>query len=242
MTISGRWSDDVLSGPCKIVLLNNKSAYPSTGTVIRNTIFYASPFPKSTGITGRKLFVSTVNRDRRLTAAANAKTNNSQLQYPCKPRSPVVAEKSVQNCYDCCRRIRLVPIDLPLIAEESVKNMIDLMGHLEKMAAKRLKNDEYRFKYRPSLVTGRTDDLKLEFQAAEFALETYLDRLKELYRAYGAFLADGPVTYRPIMTRLGLWQILIDNRLHARLSLADFDNLLCEYIIRRIIQSLIIDE
>lgn len=71
-------------------------------------------------------------------------------------------------------------------------------------------------------------DLERELRAAECALESFATHLKELYRAYGAFLADGPVAYRPLMTRLGLWQVLVDSGLHARLSLADFDDLLCE--------------
>jgi len=31
------------------------------------------------------------------------------------------------------------------------------------------------------------------------------------------------------MTRLGLWQMIVDSRLHEHVSLADFDDLLCEY-------------
>lgn len=71
-------------------------------------------------------------------------------------------------------------------------------------------------------------DLEQELAAAERALDACADGLHRLYRAYGAFLSAGPVAYRPLMTRLGLWQMLIDANLHARVSLADFDDTLCE--------------
>lgn len=94
----------------------------------------------------------------------------------------------------------------------------NLTGHVQRIVAAKC----------PANTT--TVDLEQELAATQRVLDTYADALHRLYRVYGAFLSAGPVAYRPLMTRLGLWQMLVDANLHARVSLADFDDTLCESI------------
>lgn len=94
----------------------------------------------------------------------------------------------------------------------------NLTGHVQRIVAAKC----------PANTT--TVDLEQELTASQRVLDTYADALHRLYRAYGAFLSAEPVAYRPLMTRLGLWQMLVDANLHARVSLADFDDTLCESI------------
>jgi len=213
-TIRGRWTDDALDGPCEIVLATDKASR-FAGLVFRHNVLYVPPPPPaiSRTATGRgcTVSVSAVGRDRARPGAKPA-TNTVHFQHPCEPR--IV-------------RGHLVRANIRLTAAADAWTVGDLTGHVRKMAAKCSKDVECRSFN--AVASPPTMDMEPELRATALALNTHWDQLQELYRAYGTFLANGPVAYRPTMTRLGLWQLLVDSRLHAVLSLADFDDLLCEY-------------
>lgn len=106
----------------------------------------------------------------------------------------------------------------------------DLSGHVRRTSDKCANSAaQIDFRRATSSTTAITTDSDTELRAAELALGSYLGRLRDLY---GAFSADGcspVIVYRTHMTRLGLWRMLIDYGLHARVSLVDFGELLCEY-------------
>lgn len=150
------------------------------------------------------------------------KTTDVEFERPCEPRLPTVAGNDDRRSGGVFGPDR-VRADIRLAAAEDGETKYDLSGHVRRTTAKFLENFGLGTKVAPAV------DLDQELRAAEAVLASYSSQLEELYRAYGAFMADGPVAYRPLMTRLGLWQVLVDSNLHASVSPADFDDLLCEY-------------
>lgn len=218
-TITGRWVNDSLDGPCEIVLSTGRPPKAS-GLEFCNDVLYETltATPPPTANTNQKITASTpAGRERRLSykpVSVIPITNCPLL---------VTSGSHVQRSYFDSRSFRvtasnrLVRADIQL-ADQGTKCGYDLTDHVLKIADM----------CRDELNVVNTPVLEPDLRDAEHALSVYNERLAELYKAYGAFLADSPITYRPLMTRLGLWQIIIDNRLHVHISLADFDDLLCE--------------
>jgi len=211
--------DDSLDGPCEIVLSTGRPPKAS-GLVFRNNVLYqprpATPPPTNTG---HKLAVSTPGRKRRLsykpvaTVAVDCPLLMTPGGHVQKPH--IVSHASASA--------RLVRADIQMVnsAEGETSCGYDLTDHVLRIA------DKCREDLDPAITP--VGDLETDLRDAECALSMYDERLAELYRAYGSFLADRPIAYRPLMTRLGLWQMIVDSRLHVHLSLADFDDLLCEF-------------
>jgi len=219
-TVTGRWADDSLNGPCEIVLSTGRQPKAS-GLVFRNNVLYETP-PATTPPTANvslKPAISTPGRKRRLSyKTVTAAATDCSLS--------VVPGSHVRESYVGSRAYaapRLVQADIRLenSADEGPTCGYDLTDHVLRMTAK--------FRAELNVQVTTVVDLEPDFRDAQCALGMYDKRLEELYRAYGAFLADGPITYRPLMTRLGLWQMIVDSRLHVHVSLADFDDLLCKY-------------
>lgn len=218
-TVRGRWINDVLDGPCEIVLSTGKQPM-YVGLSFKKNVLYGTPSPATVPSTagrnnnnnkyGRQA-VWTAGRGRPL-PTGSTETAVSQFRWPCEPRPLVVPGGSKGQ--------RPVRANVRLTNERP--SACDLVGHVRKITGACAANSASRKGH------NGPADLETELGNARIALEKYAGRLEEIYRAYGAFLADGPVTYRPLMTRLGLWQMLVDNRLHARVSLADFDDILCK--------------
>ncbi|XP_060849598.1 radial spoke head 10 homolog B-like [Rhopalosiphum padi] len=220
-TVTGRWANDSLDGPCEIVLSTGRPPKAS-GLVFRDNVLYeTSPeTPTPTSSMSHKLGVSTPGRKRRLSyKPITAISTNCQLLVASGSHDQ---ESSIDSRgFQATTSNRLVRADIQL-ADQETKCGYDLTDHVLNIAAK--------CKEKLGVVTTPALNLEPDLRDAECALSVYNEHLAELYRVYGAFLADGPITYRPLMTRLGLWQMIIDSRLHVYISLADFDDLLCEYI------------
>jgi len=219
-TVTGRWVDDSLDGPCEIVLSTGRPPKAS-GLVFRNNVLYetrpATPPPTNTS---HKLAVSIPGRKRRLSYKPVVTTSVGCSLF-------VSSESRVQQSNISSRATksaRLVRADIQMVnsAGEGTLCGYDLTDHVLRIA------DKCRVDLDAAITP--VQDLETDLRDAECALSVYDGRLVELYRAYGSFLADGPIAYQPLMTRLGLWQMIIDNHLHVYMSLADFDDLLCEYI------------
>lgn len=228
----GNWSNDVLDGPCEIVLCTGRRPGCSGLNFRRGVLYETSPLPQQPTI-DRSLRTRTTGRGRGLPTRRtrrgvqlsdrSAETASRSFRGPCQPGLPVSAGNDGVRHPDGAATTdpRLVRANVPLAADK--ETACDLTGHVRRLAAECLKDTTAG-----SSCIGAAVDPELELQAAGCAIETHADRLEALYRAYGSFLADGTVAYRPLLTRLGLWQMLIDSCLHARISLADFDDLLCE--------------
>lgn len=251
----GSWSDDVLNGPCEIVLCTGRRP-DRAGLAFRRNVLYETP-PPAPAPTRPPAVVRVADfRDRGLpvpttpaaaAAAARghshpvratvrgvrprstraAETTTPPFRGPCKPVLPggsaAAGNDDVQWSDGAGAGARRARANIPLTCDTGAA--CDLTGHVRRLVAARSAGTAEPF------CAGAAVDPESELRAAEHAIHAYADRLDRLYRTYGAFLADGgggPVTYRPLLTRLGLWQMLIDGRLHARISLADFDDLLCE--------------
>lgn len=222
-TIRSRWVDDALDGPCVIDSYTGQTI-DTPGLVFRRNVLYGPPpVPPVARTVGRSrvLSVSTiVGRDR-------PETRVSQFRRPCEPRLSFGAGSNVRSSEDGSGP-GLVRVDVRLTGAADVCSTCDLTGHVRKMAAKRSENVEHG-REPGAAAAADSPNAVSELRAAQSALDACSGRLDELYTAYGAFLGNGPVACRPTMTRLGLWQILVDSRLHAVVSLADFDDLLCEW-------------
>ncbi|KAL5242331.1 hypothetical protein ACI65C_009741 [Semiaphis heraclei] len=222
-TVTGHWVDDALDGPCEIVLSTGRPPKAS-GLVFRNNVLYetrpATPPPTNTS---HKHAVSTPGRKRRLSyKPVVAASVGCSLFVSSESRVQQSNIGSRADFRDATKSARLVRADIQMVdsAGEGTSCGHDLTDHVLRMADK-CRED-------PDAAITPVQDLETDVRDAECALSVYDERLVELYRAYGSFLADGPIAYRPLMTRLGLWQMIIDNRLHVYTSLADFDDLLCE--------------
>lgn len=234
-TVHGRWLNDVLDGPCDIVLSTGLRP-SSTGLEFHSNVLYgpAPPLPSppitsqvnrgrrlpfsTKGRGNRRLPAPTVVSERQLPPVILPKSSSSLFHSPCKPRLAVINGNDVQSASHKNPDPQSVRVHIPLTVTD-IHTAYNLTGHVQKMAAK-----YSEISLKPAL------DLQLELRTVECTLKVYADRLAWMYRAYGTFLADGRVTYQPLMIRFGLWQLLIDNQLHARISLADFDDLLCKYV------------
>lgn len=212
----GRWVDDVLDGPCEIVLSNGEQP-DCVGLSFEKNVLYEKPPPLPSKPVGRNInnnnygrpLAKTVVRGRPL-PTRSADTIVHRFGQPCEPRPPQTVPDGRKEPRPVRANVRLTDDGRP-----------DLAGHVCRTTGACSANSDS---------AGVADGIRseTELRNAQLALDKYADRLKEIYRAYGAFLAKGPVTYRPLMTRLGLWQMLIDNRLYTLVSLADFDDILCE--------------
>jgi len=224
-TVTGRWVDDSLDGPCEIVLSTGRPPKAS-GLVFRNNVLY-EPRPETPppANTGHRLAVSTPGRKRRLSYKP-VTTGAVDCPLLATYGNRVQGSRDFRD-FRSTASARLVRADIQLVnsAEGETSCDYDLTDHVLRIADKcREDLDEV------TTPVGR--DLETDLRDAECALSKYDERLAGLYRAYGAFLADRPIPYRPLMTRLGLWQMIVDSRLHEHVSLADFDDLLCEYDIK----------
>lgn len=204
------------------MILSTGQSPSCSGLVFRHNILFETPKPSPSSLTKiRRLPAPTITSKRRLTVQSEMKT--SVFQLPCEPRlHPVITtgngiEKSNNNGN---RPRNLIRSNFRLMTVDEGLTTYDLTCHVRKLVQANKCSENVEFDL---------NDFKLELESARCAFRQYTNLLKDLYHAYGAFLADGPITYQPLMTRLGLWQMLIDNNLHARLSLSDFDDLLCEY-------------
>jgi len=219
--VTGRWVDDSLDGPCEIVLSTGRPPKAS-GLVFRNNVLYETrPETPPPANTGHRLVASTPGRKRRLSYKPVAAT---AVDCPLLAAYGSHEPRTGSRDFRATATARLVRADIQMVnsAEGETPCDYDLTDHVLRIADRcREDSDE---------VTASVGEvLETDLREAECALSMYDERLAELYRAYGAFLADGPITYRPLMTRLGLWQMIVDSRLNAHVSLADFDDLLCEY-------------
>ncbi|XP_025425103.1 uncharacterized protein LOC112694003 isoform X2 [Sipha flava] len=219
----GNWSDDVLNGPCEIILRTGRR--PScSGLEFRRGVLYETspPLPASRRTTidrGHRIPSRTANRGVRLSVEP-VKTASQSLCTPVFSGS--AGNDDVQQAKGAAiPSPRLVRVNVPLTADK--ETACDLTGHVRRLVAQCSDGTV------DTSCIGVVVDPELELRDAERAIEAHADQLQALYRAYGAFLAESTVVYRPLLTRLGLWQMLIDSYLHARISLADFDDLLCEY-------------
>lgn len=225
--VRGSWSDDVLDGPCKIVLGTGRLA-SSSGLEFRRNVLYETPTAAtrpatnsndrklpvpSPGRGGSRLPVPSPGRGGSRLSARSVETVSRSFQSLCKPLPEVAGNDYGQKGHG-------IRANIPSVAVGAAA--CDLSGHVRRLAAAAAAETTM---YSAGTIAI---DPELELRAVELAIAVYADRLEELYRTYGAFLADGPVAYRPLMTRLGLWQMLIDSGLHVRISLADFDDLLRE--------------
>lgn len=117
----------------------------------------------------------------------------------------------------------------PRTKEPVVETGYDLSGHVQRMTDKCMTGvTEYGLRATTSATTV-TDNSDSELRAVQFALGSYLGRLRDLYETFSIDCGGPAIVYRTLMTRLGLWRMLMDCGLHARLSLAKFDELLCKY-------------
>lgn len=105
----------------------------------------------------------------------------------------------------------------------------DLSGHVRRIADKCTEGAAQISLHRADSATAVTDYSEPELQAAELALGSCMDQLRNLYEAFSADGGSPVIVYRTLMTRFGLWRMLIGCGLHAQVSLADFDELLCKY-------------
>lgn len=223
MTVTGRWVDDSLDGPCEIVLSTGRPPKAS-GLVFRNNVLYETrPETPSPANTGHRLDVSKPGRKRRLSYKP---VSAAAVDCPLLVASGSRVQESYTRSRDfrATASARLVRADIQMAnsAEGETPCGYDLTDHVLRIADKCREDLD--------VVTAPVGgDLETDLRDAECALSMYYERLEGLYRAYGSFLADGPIPYRPLMTRLGLWQMIVDSRLHAQVSLADFDDLLCKY-------------
>jgi len=211
-----------LNGLCKIVLSTGRPPKAS-GLVFHNNVLYETrPATPSPTYTSQKLAVSTPGRKRRLSyKPVVTKSVNGSFFDSSKSR---VQESNIgSRDFRATKSARLVRADIQMVnsAGKGTSYGYDLTDHVLRIADKCSEDLD--------AVSTPVRDLETDLRDAECALSVYDGRIVELYRAYGSFLADGPITYRPLMTRLGLWQMIVDNRLHVHMSLADFDDLLCEY-------------
>lgn len=211
--------NDSLDGPCKIVLSTGQPPKAS-GLEFYNDVLYetltATPLP--TANTSQKIAASTpAGRERRLSYKPVTTIPITNCPLLVTSRTHVQGSNFDSRSFRATASNRLVRADIQL-ADQGTKCGYDLTDHVLKIADM----------CRDELNVVNTPVLEPVFRDAEHTLSVYDERLAELYKVYGAFLADGPITYRPLMTRLGLWQIIIDNNLHVHISLADFDDLLCE--------------
>lgn len=218
-TVTGRWVNDSLDGPCEIVLSTGRPPKAS-GLEFRNDVLYETltkTLPP-TANTSRKIATSTpAGRERRLSYKPVSAIRITNCPLLVTSGNHVQGSYFDSHSFRATSSNRLVRADIQL-TDQGTKCGYDLTDHVLKIANT----------CRDELNMVNTPVLEPDLRDAERALGVYDERLAELYKAYGAFLADGPITYRPLMTRLGLWQIIIDNRLNVHISLADFDDLLCE--------------
>lgn len=183
------------------------------GLVFQRNVLYEPPRPKKNSRRGFPILP--VNRVSRLPAISE--TNISVFNIPCKPKiSFSIEDEVIKPIEISCPGLIKANYHLKMIDEWSTYN---LNSKVLKIVAKF--SEDVKF-------SNFTINLKLELESAEHAFGQYLNQIKNLYQVYGSFLADGLVTNQPLMTRLGLWQMLIDNKLYSRISLADFDELLCK--------------
>ncbi|VVC24206.1 MORN motif [Cinara cedri] len=112
--------------------------------------------------------------------------------------------------------------------EPAVETGYDLSGHVQRIAAKCAKGAKEISLRVTTSTTTVTVGSEPELQAAQLALNSYLDRLRDLYGTFSVDCGGPAVAYRTLMTRLGFWRMLVDCGLHVRVSLADFDELLYE--------------
>lgn len=246
--IRGHWVDDVLDGPCEIILSDGRRPNYS-GLRFRQNVLYGTPsppppmpvpVPKTTFRRGRagirfpvvqcrRFPVPITSQCHRLPVAIPKSTTS--FRRPCDRQitETAVTGNNIRMSDDNGSNLVRADVRLTTTDEET---SYDLTGHVRKMASVRAENYEFCDQYNPChRVSAVVVDSESQIRAAESVLKTHTNHLKELYRAYGAYLANGPIVYRPLMTRLGLWQMIINSGLHARVSLADFDDLLCKYII-----------
>ncbi|KAF0756907.1 radial spoke head 10 B-like, partial [Aphis craccivora] len=216
-TITGRWVNDSLNGPCEIILSTGRPPKAS-GLEFCNDVLYETltATPPPTANTSQKTAASIpAGRERRLSYKPVSAIPITNCPLLVNSGNHVQGSYFDSRSFRATASTRLVRADIQL-ADQGTKCGYDLTDHVLKIADM----------CRDELNVVNTPVLEPDLRDAELALGVYDERLAELYKAYGAFLADGPITYRPLMTRLGLWQIIIDNRLHMHISLADFDDLL----------------
>ncbi|XP_060871406.1 radial spoke head 10 homolog B-like [Metopolophium dirhodum] len=220
-TVTGRWVDDSLDGPCEIVLSTGRPPKASGLVFRKNVLYEPRPDTPPPANTGHRLAVSTPGRKRRLSYKPVA-----AAAVDCPLLATYGSRVQESRDFRSTASARLVRADIQLVnsAEGETPCDYDLTDHVLRIADKcREDLDE--------VTATAGGDLETDLRDAECALSMYDERLAGLYRAYGSFLADGPIPYRPLMTRLGLWQMIVDSRMHEHVSLADFDDLLCEYMI-----------
>lgn len=195
-----------------------QSPSSSAGFVFQHNILYEPPTPSPPPPAKnrrRRFMTSSVGRAPRLLVQPETKT--SVFHLTCKPQLSIFIGDEIKKSNEVIGPgLIKANFYLKTIDEWSTYNLNSHVLNIVSTYSEDVKFDDL------------TVNLISEFESAENAFRQYLNRIKDLYQAYGTFLADGLITYQPLMTRLGLWQMLIDNNLHAQLSLADFDDLLCK--------------
>lgn len=222
----GRWVDDQLDGPCDIVLSNGRRP-PNLGLSFYQGVLYETP---STEAVVRRERVAKGGRRRTVTATSggrsDAKPATRPEPAPVRVHLPVVADDVAcdltGHALKTAARCAAAKAAKSVVAEGTVaKCMEDTVSKCTAVTV--AKN-----------VGGATqpdaERLTAELAAVDIAIRAHLPRIRDLYHAYSAFLVDRPEsrTRELLMTRLGLWQLLIDHGLHVKVSLADFDDALCE--------------
>lgn len=119
----------------------------------------------------------------------------------------------------------------PVTVEPAETIAYDLSGHVRRASDKWCTNSAVQVCVRgaASASTVIADDSETEIRAAELALGSSLSRLRDVYRAFSTDGGRPVIVYRTLMTRLGLWRMLVDCGLHGRVSLVDFGQSLCEH-------------